>query len=182
MPSDIRRHYDALPRIVQGVNRRRLPPFHCSDILVSGGPDGGPAHPVQQTDELLRLGLRLEEHGVSSDRHGAAEGSQADKEFRQSELGYTLICLERWRPPSSCGQRTPVHHRLQGSGVGPAPTEPGCGPDDSQGRKRGPISTRGAPQLDGRSNLFIDASAPGCRDSIGTFAILVHGSVLHRSA
>ena len=42
---------------VRGVNSRRLPPFHCSDILGSGGPDGGPRPPVQQTDELLLLAL-----------------------------------------------------------------------------------------------------------------------------
>ena len=42
---------------VRGVNSRGLPPFHCSDILGSSGPDGGPRPPVQQTDELLLLAL-----------------------------------------------------------------------------------------------------------------------------
>jgi len=55
--SRVLRWRPALGLLFEIVNRRGLPPFHRSDILGSGGPDGGPRERVQQTDELLLLAL-----------------------------------------------------------------------------------------------------------------------------
>jgi hypothetical protein len=185
----------ALPRIASGrpraVNRCRVQSFHCIYIVGSGGPDGGPPERVQQTDTLLllALGQRNMEFPRSPQ---APEEVQAQGMFPRCDLvhrdllgrdGADLRAVEE-----DADNTTLTYCRAPAlaPAPAPAPTDPGRGPDQKQGRKRGPNSIGGSPQLDGRSNRVIHAQrgvfAPGHRGNINPFTIMNHNSVLHRSA
>ena len=109
-------------------------------------------------------------------------------ECSPGETGYTVICLGQMAPTFELSRKTlttppsPIARLRCWARSRPsrdaarAPTRVGNAAN----------SIRGSPQLDRRSKLVIHArrgvSSLGCRHNIGTFTIVVHRCVLHRSA
>ena len=112
---------------------------------------------------------RPEEHGVSSIVASPRESAYLTNVFQvRPGNNFLLPARARWRPPSSRPGRqirtTPPSPIAGLRFLGPAPAEPGCGPDHHQGRKSGPDSIRATPQFamvaPGSSSMIGEVSPP----------------------